>query len=296
MERHEQTEERAKARSISIKEAIEQLKSEDAEFSKDMENAWTDLFHGGFCNVSKQSKLPSVLLQDMGYEPAGEQKFFEPGPFAGTPLRTLPARIRPLVHLGEDYYATDGQFVRDSAYRAIQRGLIARDSSYRETWNTRQKQLTEKAFPTLLAEQLTGATVLHEVYFKDADGQWVETDTVGWLSDNLFIAEAKAGVMAMHSPETDFARHIRAVQDLVVKAYRQCRRFLEYLASAPEVPIFQLIGGQHQEVAKLRLEDFRKIFPIGLTMEAFTPFSAMCKRLAEVQPLLGKHHFISMSV
>jgi hypothetical protein len=38
------------------------------------------------------------------------------------------------------------------------------------------------------------------------------------------------------------------------------------------------------------------ILPIGLTVEAFTPFSAMCKELSEIQPILGRHPFVSMSV
>lgn len=295
-DRQQQAATRAETKSISVEAATDELKSEGPNFLEDVQSAVMDLFHGGVCNVSKHSKLPNALLEDMGYEPGVEQKFFEAGPFAGTPLRTLPARIRPLVRLGDDYYATDGQFVRDTAYRAIQRGLIGRDNSYRELWNLRQKELTEKAFPVLLSAQLQGATLLHEIYFQDAAGQWVETDTLGWLDDCLFVVEAKAGVMAMHSPEIDFERHIRAVQDLVVKAYRQCRRFVDYLASATEVPLFQLKDGKYSEFARLRLDDFRQILPIGLTIEAFTPFSAMCKRLGEVQPLLGKHPFISMSV
>jgi hypothetical protein len=296
MERWQQTRERVTTKSISMEGAIQELQAEDPKYSAEAQRGLMDLFCGGTCNVSKQSSLPVPLLQDMGYEPGEEKKFFEPGPFAGTPFRTLPARIRPLIRLGDEYYATDGQFVRDTAYRAIQRGLIGRNGSYRETWNKRQKELTEQAFPTILAKQLKGATLFGEIYFKDADGHWPETDMVGWLDDSLFIVEAKAGVMAMHSPETDFDRHMRAVQDLVVKAYKQCRRFVEYLASAPEAPIFQRKDGQYSEVARVKFANFRKVFPIGLTIEAFTPFSAMCKRLAEIQPLVGKHPFISMSV
>jgi hypothetical protein len=249
------------------------------------------------CNVSRHAKVPEALLEDLGYEPGGETKFFEEGLFTGTPLRTLPARVRPLVRLGSDYYATDGQFVRDSAYRAIQRGLIDRNNAYRESWNSRQKKLTEQAFPAILKKQLETATIYNEVYFKDAaTGQWVESDTVGLMDDTLFMIEAKAGVMAMHSPATDFERHIRAVRDLVIKAYSQCKRLVEYLASAPEVPIYKLDGGEYKEIAKLRLDSFRRVLPIGLTVEAFTPFSAMCKELPEVTPILKKYPFISMSI
>lgn len=283
--------------SISIEAAVKRLRSTDPSFDTKMLDARKDMFEGGICNVSKHSRLPVKLLEDLAYEPGAETKFFEAGPLAGTPLRTLPARIRPLVKLGTDYYATDGQFVRDSSYRAIQRGLIARNPQYRETWNKRQKELTEKSFASILDTQLEDAKIYEEVYFKDVDtGQWVETDTIGLLDDNLFIVEAKAGVMAMHSPATDFDKHIRAVQDLVVKAHKQCERFIKYLASAPEVSIFALKDGAYVEVAKLTKASFRKIIPIGLTVEAFTPFSSMCKELPDVQPILGEYPFISMSV
>lgn len=296
-EQHDRTVELSEREQVSLEEAVNRNREEDPGLEEKVSNAIRDLFQGGVCNVSRHSELPQALLEDMGYQPGGETKFFQAGPLVGTPLRTLPARIRPLVRLGNDYYATDGQFVRDSAYRAIQRGLIGRDSSYREIWNHRQKKLTEEALPEILKEQLKAATIYNEVYFKDpATDQWVETDTVGILDDTLFVVEIKAGVMAMHSPATDFERHIRAVRDLVIKAFSQCRRFLEYLASAPEMPIYKLEAGTYKDVAKLRLDTFRKVVPIGLTVEAFTPFSAMCKELPEITPILGKYPFISMSI
>lgn len=283
--------------SISLEAAVDRLRAEDPDFDTKMNDARKDMFEGGICNVSKHTKLPATLLEDLAYQPGAEAKFFEAGPLVGTPLRTLPARIRPLVKLGDDYYATDGQFVRDSAYRAIQRGLIARNPQYRETWNKKQKALTEESFASILNNQLQNATIYNEVYFKDVDtGKWVESDAIGVMDDNLFVVEAKAGVMAMHSPATDFEKHIRVVQDLVVKAHKQCERFIKYLDSAPEVPIYTLKDGNHVEIAKLSKDSFRKIIPIGLTVEAFTPFSAMCKEMPEVQPILGRHPFISMSV
>lgn len=296
-EQHERTLELSEREAIPLEEAIKRIEEQDSTIRARMAGAITDLFNGGICNVSRHSQLPQPLLEDLGYEPGGEPRFFEEGPFVGTPLRTLPARIRPLVKLGKDYYATDGQFVRDSAYRAIQRGLISRNPDYRESWNSKQKRLTEGAFPAVLKEQLETATVYNDVYFKDVTtGQWVETDSVGVMDDALFVIEAKAGVMAMHSPATDFQRHIRAVQDLVVKAYNQCSRFLAYLASAPEVPIYKLEDREYTEVARLRLDSFRIVLPIGLTVEAFTPFSAMCKELSEVAPILDRFPFISMSI
>src|SRR5690625_6400240 len=48
-----------------------------------------------------------------------ETEFFAEGDFAGTPYRTLPARKKPLIKLGSDYFAVDPCFTRDAGYRAL---------------------------------------------------------------------------------------------------------------------------------------------------------------------------------
>src|SRR6185437_8132784 len=106
---------------LSLEDAMAKIKAENQGFEEKVAGALKDMFFGGICNVSKHTKLPEAILQDMGYEPGAEKNFFAEGQFRGTPYRTLPARIRPLAKLKDGYYATDGQFVRDSAYRSIQR-------------------------------------------------------------------------------------------------------------------------------------------------------------------------------
>lgn len=282
---------------LSMEQALIELRAKDASFDTPMSGVFADLFMGGVCNLSKHTKLPSIILSDLAYEPGEEKAFFAEGLFQGTPYRRLPARVKPLIELGEDYYATDSQFVRDSAYRAIQWGLLRRVPTYREAWLINQGKLAERALPTILADQLKGSRIFEEVYFKDsATGQWVETDLVGVIDDVLFVVESKAGVMAMHSPTTDYHVHVRTIQRLVIDAYHQCRRFLEYLASSDEVPLFRLVDGTYEEIVRLKKKAFRRIFPIGLTIESFTPFSSMCKALPAIQPILGAHPFVSMSV
>ncbi|MBI3776714.1 MAG: hypothetical protein HY273_14425 [Gammaproteobacteria bacterium] len=277
--------------------AIENLITSDPALASKMSNAINDIFYGGILNLSRHTNLSAPILDDLCYLPGNNTEFFADGEFKGTPMRTLPAMIKPGIKLGDHYYVTDYHFVRDAAYRAIQRGLLVRQPAYKEVWNRRQKNLVERAYPTIFNRQLTGATTYSEVYFKDpTTGQWVETDLVIVLEDVLFVIEAKAGVMAMHSPATNFDRHERAIRELILKAYMQCKRFVDYLAGAPEVALYKRINDEFVEAGLLKQKHFRIILPIGLTVEAFTPFSAMCKEFTEVQPLLGKHPFISMSV
>ena len=287
----------ADQRGISFEKAIGELQNTTPETVTKIAETFEDLFRGGLCNLSRHTNLPVKLLEDLSFKRGENNEFFAPGPLSGTPLRTLPARIKPLVQLEYGFYAPDPFFVRDSAYRAIQRGLINRLPEYREEWNRNQKNLTEAAFTRIFSKQLENATVLNEVYYKDpTTGQWLENDTLILFDDVMLLIEAKAGLGAMQSPAENFASHIRAIQNLVVKAYRQSKRFIDYMNSVPEATLYELQNGKYIENRRLNLSKFRLVIPIGLTVESFSPFSAMCKELPEIEPLLGKYPFISMSI
>ncbi len=279
-----------------LETVLNRLKVEKSDYASEISGILHDMFYGGVCNLSRHSGLPPPLLEDLSYEPGQNESFFAQGAFSGTPMRTLPTRIKPAIRLGDEIFATDGQFVRDSAYRAIQWGLWKR-LPYRDEWLKRQGQAMEQAYPVIFPKQFKGAQEFESVFYRDAhSGEWVETDLLILLFDVLLVVEAKAGTMPMQSPATNFASHERVIQSLIFEAYRQCKRFLDYLASAPEVALHKLTDGEYVEVGRIRLDQFRLILPIGLTVEAFTPFSAMAKELPEVVPILGAHPFISMSV
>jgi len=282
---------------ISQEEAMKRVAELSPDVHRRSASAIRDLLFGEHCNLSKHSRLPQPLLDDLAFEPGANTDFFAAGELCGTPLRTLPARIRPLIHLPDGYYASDPNFVRDSSYRAIQRGIIARRPDYREEWNRRQKELSESALPEIFGNQLSGARIDRECYYPGPQpGQWTEIDTLVTFEDVLIHVEAKAGVTALVSPETNFDAHLRAIDRLIVAAYDQCRRFFDYLASAPEVPIFRLTPAGYEELRRLRLGDYRLAIPIGLTMESFTPFSSMSKELSDLRPILQRHAFISLAI
>lgn len=288
----------AKAQGKSFKEIAPNWRKDHGCEMTVVAQAFDDMFRGGICNVSRHTALPPSLLADLAFERGEEKEYFDGGPYSGTPFRTLPARKKPLIKLGDDYYAVDPCFTRDAGYRALLWNLLRRKPEYKKDFETRQKIMSEAAFFEILDAQLKKATVHQEVYYKDpVTRQWVENDTLILIDDALILVEAKAGAAAtIASPALDFARHTQAVQDLVVKAYKQCKRFFDYLASADEVPIFKRENDKYVECGRLRRADYRLMLPIGLTVESFSPFSAMCKELPDIVPLLGKHPFISLSI
>jgi len=282
---------------ILPEDAAERVHQLEPEMMERAHAAYIDLFWGGICNLSTKTNLPEALLEDLAFERGTNTEFFGLGAFCGTPYRTLPARVRPAVKLDDGYYAIDVSFIRDSAYRAIRWGLQERLPADRQRWKVAQQRMSEEAFERIFTAQLRGARVFKEVFYQHPEtGRWVENDVLILIDDVLVQLEAKAGAMPMHSPATNFTNHVRAVQQLVTDAYKQSKRFFEYAASAEEVPLFRLYEGRYEEVVRLRLADYRVCVPIGLTVEAFTPFSAMCKELPEVQPILDLHPFVSLSI
>ncbi len=281
-----------------LEDVMEAWTAANADQAKTARQAMDDMFRGGVANVSRHTKLPPTLLADLAYQRGEETEFFSAGDFAGTPYRTLPARKKPLIQLGSDYYAVDPCFTRDAGYRALLYNLLQRKPDYKKTFEDRQKTMSEAAFADVLAAQLPGAAVFQEVYYKDpASKQWSENDTLILVDDVLFLVEAKAGAAAtIASPALDFGRHAQSVQDLVLKAYKQCERFFNYLNSADEVPLYHLVDGKYEECGRVRRSDYRVMVPIGLTVESFSPFSACCKELRQVEPLLGRHAFVSLSI
>lgn len=288
----------AAAQNKPLKDVMETWVAANAEQSKAAGRAMDDMFRGGITNVSRHTTLPPALLADLAYRRGEETEFFTAGDFAGTPYRTLPARKKPLIQLGSDYYAVDPCFTRDAGYRALLYNLLQRKPEYKKTFEDRQKKMSEAAFADILAAQLPGATVFQEVYYKDpASRQWSENDTLILVDDVLFLVEAKAGAAAtIASPVLDFDRHAQSVQDLVLNAYKQCERFFNYLNSADEAPLYHLTDGKYEECVRVRRSDYRVMVPIGLTVESFSPFSTYCKELPQIEPLLGKHAFVSLSI
>ena len=281
-----------------LEDVMEEWVAANVDQSEAAGRAMDDMFRGGTANVSRHTKLPPDLLADLAYRRGEETEFYAEGDFAGTPYRTLPARKKPLIKLGSDYFAVDPCFTRDAGYRALLFNLLQRKPDYKKSFEDRQKMMSEGAFPAILTDQLSGAIVYQEIYYKDpATNQWSENDTLVLIDDVLYLIEAKAGAAAtIASPALDFRRHTQSVQDLVLKAYKQCARFFNYLNSADEVSLYNRKDGKYQECGRIRHSDYRVMLPIGLTVESFSPMSTFCKELPQVELLLGKHAFISMSI
>ena len=80
---------------------------QSAQTTSEVQNAFNDLVGGGICNLSRHSTLTQPLLEDLSYSPGENTEFLADGELMGTPLRTMPSRVKPGIKLGDEYYVAD---------------------------------------------------------------------------------------------------------------------------------------------------------------------------------------------
>jgi hypothetical protein len=109
----------------------------------------------------------------------------------------------------------------------------------------------------------------------------------------LFVVEVKAGAFTYTSPATDLPAHISSLKNLLRCPASQGSRFLDYLESAPEVPI---ADAGHNEIAKLRRSAFRHVTICAVTLDPFTELAARAQHLRKVGVDVGLRPVWALSI
>lgn len=127
---------------------------------------------------------------------------------------------------------------------------------------------------------LPGAKVTKSIYYRwSVDGvkaQWFEADGLISYDDHLLLTEIKAGAFTWTSPATDLPAHLASLKALLLNPAEQGSRFLKYLESAAEVPLFD---AQHNEIGRLRRSDYRHVVLCAVTLDSFTELAARAQHL-----------------
>ena len=262
---------------------------EDPELSARRDELFGELFGVDLFDIDKVTGLPAALVDTLAWSPGEDQDFFAPGDFRGWPLRVWPTMKRPFIRLGGRVLAFDVFALFDNLYRVLQRVIFRLAPDYKETWNTRQMALSEALPFRYLKRLLPGARALRPVFYRTRSGsgvtEWHECDGVLICDDHLFIVEVKAGAFTYTSPATDLPAHIASLQNLVRNPAVQGKRFLEYLESAPDVPISD---DSHNEIGRLSRADFRHVTVCAVTLDPFTELAARGRHLRRVGVDVGE--------
>ena len=235
-------------------------------------------------DVELVAGLPPELLDVLAWEPGGDPEFLAPGPMRGWPLRRWPTFKRPFVKLDGRTLCFDLVGLFDRIYRVVQQAISHLRPGYRETWNQRQKAISEQLPIDFFERLLPGAEIYDSVYYPwkaspSSRAQWCELDGLVAYGDHLFVVEVKAGSFTPTSPADDFEAHVRSLRSLVEKPAQQGARFIQYLEAADEAVLYDR---EHNEVARLRRSDFAHVTRCAVTVD---PFGEVAARAGQLEPL-----------
>lgn len=236
-------------------------------------------------DLDKITKLPKPLLDELSWEPGQDGEFLEEGQFRGWPLRIWPVFKRPFIKLDDRHYCFDLYSLFDHIYRVIERTVMRMKPQYREEWNQKQKELSERLPFDLFTRLLPGARVYRQVYYRAGNGQWYESDGLLIWEDHLFIIEIRAGAFTYTPPATDFPAYIASIKNLLLKPVEQGRRFLEYLNTGNEVAIFD---EYHRQIGEISKNDFEHITICAISLDEFTELAARAQYLYKVGVNVGE--------
>lgn len=262
---------------------IREVIFQDEDLANRRDKVMGELFGLDLFDIEKNTSLPPSLVRDLTWLPGEDREFFSAGEFQGWPLRIWPIMRRPFISLDGRAYCFDIFSLFDNFYRVLRRAILNREPSYAGIWNDRQKAVSEELPFKYLTRLLPGATVYKPVYYRckvgGAPAEWHEADGLLIYEDHLFVIEVKAGAFTYTSPANDLGAHLASLKNLLESPARQGSRLVDYLKSAPEVPI---ANAAHQEIARLRHDDFRHITICAITLDAFTELAARAQHLSAV--------------
>ena len=269
-------------------------------WSERRDDIFDRLHHFGLFDLQKITKLPSAFLRELSWEPGEETAFFGGSDMIGWPLHEWPIHRRPFLHVGGRFYCFDVYAVRDHLYRILSRAVFRLRPDLKQQWEDRQRETSEAVAVSLISGLLNGAPAFAPAYYqwpptKSPAKNWCECDgvVVADVDEHLFIIEVKAGAFTHTAPTNDFPAHIASAKNLIDKPLSQGRRFLEYLNSADEVPVFDR---EHRELARLRRDRFEVITICGVTLDALTDLAAQAEHLKPMGVDVGTTPVWSVSI
>lgn len=256
------------------------------------EVAGLDLF-----DVGMVTELPESLIDELTWSQGEDNSFFSSGALAGWPLRLWPTMRRPFLRIDGRAMCFEMWGLFDNIYRGLQKVVLSREPEYREHWNRGQKEVSEALPQKYFDKLLTGNTGFSSITYpwreNSGKSKWCECDGLIIYDDHLFVVEVKAGAFTYTSPATDLAAHLTSLRNLIEAPAAQGNRFIEYLESDLEVPIFD---GERNELTCIRRQDFRTVTVVALSLDSFTELAARAQHLSKVGVELGTSEVWALSI
>ncbi|PAV13096.1 hypothetical protein ASJ81_18745 [Methanosarcina spelaei] len=216
-----------------------------------------------------------------------------------SPLDKSDIELKPLIHIDKEYYC----FLIPHLVRNV---IPIIESIFSEKFSEKVKKYIEiksdfferKSFE-LLRNALPKATIQEKLYYpinEEGEDKYPEIDGVVSYKDSLLLVEIKAKKRRSIAGRKDILTISKGdFKKNISEAFEQSKRALDYVLSSEEVGFY---NNNHKQVMKIKKEDYKNIFLVNISLEAFEEYSTALNKvkLWDSKLLRGTHYPFAISI
>jgi hypothetical protein len=243
-------------------------------------------------NLGKITNWPISLLNDLSWA-QGENTDFFAGEKSGWPYKDWPIFQKPFIKLQDKFYCFDLFCLFDNFYRVIQRIILSRAPEYRNLWTTKQTEISESVPFELFKRILPAADFFKQVYYKDEQKRWCETDGIIISDDHIFVLEVKGGQLSNECPTDNFESYVKSLKRLLESPSKQGSRFLKTLNKNKKMTLFD---HAHNPVTHIQSEQFAHQTVCVITIDLICEMAAKVHQLENLGIQAGNFNVWALSI
>jgi len=217
-----------------------------------------------------------------------------------SPLDKSDIELKPLIHIDKEYYC----FLIPHLVRNVMPIIesIFSEKSFVKEFNKyieiKSDFFEQKSFE-LLENVLPKATIQEKLYYsinEEGEDKYPEIDGVVSYKDSLLLVEIKAKKRRSIAGRRDILTISKGdFKKNINEAFEQSKRALNYVFGSEEVGFF---NKNHKEVMKIKKADYKNIFLVNISLEAFEEYSTALNKvkLWDSELLCGTHYPFAISI
>ena len=246
-------------------------------------------------DVEKITNWPIKFIKKFSATPGSNKLFITTGKYPGTPLQLLPIVKKPFLEYDSRFHLFCYYSLNDYFYRNIQSAILEDMPDYSETWNKKQKEVSEQ-MPFEIFEKIIDPYRKTEVIYKKQKRSkikqiknfkykiesypkgkcWFECDGIILFEKWLFVIEVKAGKICYQSPAEDIDSHFKTIKKLLTEPAKQGRRLIDVVKHNHSLDIYDSKG--KSIIGKISVNDFSQSLVWAVSLEQLTDIASQMQQ------------------